>query len=233
MSHAIDWGGGDGRARVLPLMLTLLLHVLLIGGWLVAARAKPASGARPGAERVVMLLFAAPAKSAPKRRAAPAVPPLKPPPKKRARIEATLPAHKPTAIPIPTQAEARPPERAQAAPAAPAAEIDELRIKPTPGPTLVVERALRDVGRIDRALRAGKSGVPANRPDTPVARFERLMAGAYIDRSSALGIDTYSSPDGVSYTRLTRGGRAVCYMGGKARPREVNCPPPDSGWVKK
>ncbi|PWF55340.1 hypothetical protein C7C56_002285 [Massilia glaciei] len=228
MSRGIVWEGAR-RLRWAPLALTLLLHLLLVGGWLAAAGSKPAGGVRPAADRVVMLLFPARAAAPPKRRVASVA--RSPPSPRPARQSPVRPV--PVPVPVPGQAAAQTPVAPAAAEVEAAVEVDELQIKPAPGPTLVIERALRDVGKIDRALRAGAPGVPAQRPDTPVARFERIMASAHIDRSKSMSMDTYRSPDGVSYTRITRAGGAVCYMGGGARPKQVNCPPPDSGWVKK
>ena len=112
----------------------------------------------------------------------------------------------------------------------------------------IAERALQAAGRVDKELRTGASGVSASPPDTPTARMRRAMEGAYNGGGNATAFARYVSGDGVSITRLTRGGRAVCYVsaqvnmspaaamsgrGGGGGAREVNCPPVDAGWSRQ
>jgi hypothetical protein len=73
--------------------------------------------------------------------------------------------------------------------------------------------AKRQAGRIDRELRKGKPGVPAE-ADTPLGRFQRGLESAYIDRSLTLQSDTYTSPDGVVIYRFRQGNRYRCRRAG-------------------
>ena len=73
--------------------------------------------------------------------------------------------------------------------------------------------ARQQAGRIDRELRKGKPGVPAE-ADTPAARFQRGVESAYIDRSLTLQSDTYTSPDGVVIYRFRQGNRYRCRRAG-------------------
>jgi len=71
----------------------------------------------------------------------------------------------------------------------------------------------RQAGRIDRELRAGKSGVPTQ-ADTPWARFERGLEAAHVESSMSAHLDSYTAPDGVVIYRRRVGGRIVCYRTG-------------------
>ncbi len=82
----------------------------------------------------------------------------------------------------------------------------------TPG-SFALGLAKHQAGRIDRELRKGKSGVPTE-ADTPVARFQRGLESAHIDRSLALQSDTYTSPDGVVIYRFRQGNRFRCRRAG-------------------
>jgi hypothetical protein len=73
--------------------------------------------------------------------------------------------------------------------------------------------AKHQAGRIDRELRKGKSGVPAE-ADTPSARFQRGLESAYIDRTLTWQSDTYTSPDGVVIYRFRQGNRFRCRRAG-------------------
>ena len=108
----------------------------------------------------------------------------------------------------------------------------------------LLERARRDVGKVDRELRGDTPPVPLVRPDTAQARFERAMAGAWKDRSQTMVVDRYMSADGVVIERVSRGGDAKCYMSGtvnfvpgilhdSSRAQTVSCPPAGSGWTRK
>ena len=72
------------------------------------------------------------------------------------------------------------------------------------------------------------------------------MQNAYMGEGNAASFARYLSPDGVSITRVTRGGRAVCYIsptvnmspstamrGGGSAAKTVNCPAPDAGWSRQ
>ena len=75
----------------------------------------------------------------------------------------------------------------------------------------------RQAGRIDRALRNGKSGVP-DEPDTPMGRFRRGLEAAHIDRSLSVHFDTYTSPDGTIYYRKRIGNSVICRRSGNIAP---------------
>ena len=112
-------------------------------------------------------------------------------------------------------------------------------------PARVFKRDKIDLASIDKELRAGKPGVPKERPDTPQRRLERGIADAFVGYSESV-TDHYMSPDGVVYTRTTKNGRSSCFMSGGSNVipsairngaggsgvKAVNCPPPDSGWEK-
>jgi hypothetical protein len=198
------------------LLLTVVLHGLMLFGWYMAVRGKAASGPQSAVGPAMVMLLNAPLVVA-----------EKPAQQRRVRRAHRTPQAATRRSPLSSPAEIVP---TQPAPV----EVDELERRQASTDMSIIARAKRDVGKIDRELRGGKSGVPAQRPDTPIARFEALMASAFIDRSTAMSIHTYRSADGVAYTRLTRRGAAVCYMGGGGtRAVEVNCPPADSGWLKQ
>jgi hypothetical protein len=73
--------------------------------------------------------------------------------------------------------------------------------------------AKHQAGRIDRELRKGKPGVPTE-ADTSMARFQRGLESAHIDRSLTLQSDTYTSPDGVVIYRFRQGNRFRCRRAG-------------------
>lgn len=114
-----------------------------------------------------------------------------------------------------------------------------------PAPTPIFNRDKIDLASIDKVLRAGKPGVPKERPDTPQRRLERGIADAFVGYSESV-TDHYTSPDGVVYSRTTKNGRSSCFMSGGSNvipgimhngsgasgAKSVNCPPPDSGWEK-
>lgn len=112
-------------------------------------------------------------------------------------------------------------------------------------PAKIFNRDKVDLASIDKELRAGKPGVPKERPDTPQRRLERGIADAFVGYAESV-TDHYTSPDGVVYTRTTKNGRSSCFMSGGSNvipsimhngsgasgAKSVNCPPPDSGWEK-
>jgi hypothetical protein len=110
-----------------------------------------------------------------------------------------------------------------------------------PNAATIMAQARRDLQRIDQEVLSGASAVPAQRPESLSAKLARGIEGAYVGATSEVS-DHYTSPDGVMYSRITRGNRSTCYTSGTpsyaAAMRSggnwvrVNCPPPDSGWVR-
>ena len=114
-----------------------------------------------------------------------------------------------------------------------------------------LEKAKRDAVQADRDIRAAQPkplALPqkdqALSGDTPEQRFEKSADQAYIDRSNTRIVDQYRSADGVIIERITYGGKSYCvtsstvnYVPGilhdASRAREVTCPPPNAGWVRK
>jgi hypothetical protein len=204
------------RRNVLPVLLVLGLHGAVLLAWINAKRAPLAS---PAATYIVTTFVAAPA---PRRIA---------PPLTRPRSAAASAVRSAPVAVAPAAAESPEPP----APAAPAAE---------PSAGAILAQARRDIGAIDKALRGKEPPVPLLRPDTPIARFETAMAGAYKDRSMTAVMDRYVAADGVTITRLTQRGKVRCFMSGTvnasngilsdtSRPRaDVNCPPAHAGWTR-
>jgi hypothetical protein len=204
--------------RGLPLALTVAVHLLLLACLYLARRAPVDAPARSQQEVLVLL----PPTSRPAIVAKPAVP------ARAAPVALKRPSPRPPAA----VAEAPSSEPEAAAPAA----------QPAPGG--LFERALRASGKVDRELRAGAAPLTAPLAGSPSAHLERAMAAAWIDRSNTLVMDRYMASDGVAITRLSNGSGAKCYMSGtvnfvpgilhdSARPREVPCPPSDSGWTRR
>jgi len=98
-----------------------------------------------------------------------------------------------------------------------------------------------DLQRIDKEVLNGASAVPAQSPGSLSARLARGIEGAFVGARSEMS-DHYTSPDGTMYSRITRGNRSTCYTSGTPSYAtatrsggnwvRVNCPPPDSGWVR-
>lgn len=111
----------------------------------------------------------------------------------------------------------------------------------TPDAATIMAQARRDLQRIDKELLNGTSAVPARSPDSLSARLARGIEGAFVGATSEVS-EHYTSPDGTMYSRITRGNRSTCYTSGTASYAaatrsggnwvRVNCPPPDSGWVR-
>jgi hypothetical protein len=122
-----------------------------------------------------------------------------------------------TAPPAPETAPSTPNPIDTAQPPDPAMDVRALARTPAGATSaqggFVAGLARRQAGRIDRELRKGKPGVPAE-ADTPMARFQRGLESAHIDRSLTLQSDTYTSPDGVVIYRFRQGNRFRCRRAG-------------------
>jgi hypothetical protein len=110
-----------------------------------------------------------------------------------------------------------------------------------PDAAAIMAQARRDLQRIDKEVLNGASAVPAQSPGSLSARLARGIEGAFVGARSEMS-DHYTSPDGTMYSRITRGNRSTCYTSGTPSYAtatrsggnwvRVNCPPPDSGWVR-
>lgn len=179
-----------------------------------------------GPVRVSQLVFVAPPKA------------VTPPPPRHAPVAvvARQPRHAealPATVPVPAAAPATepmpmmPPEAQQAYPLPAAADI--------------MAQARRDLRKIDKEILGRAKAVPDQRPDSLQARLARGIDNAFVGDTAQVS-DHYTAADGVVYSRVTRGGRSTCFMNGAptlaAATRgggnwtQVNCPPPDSGWVR-
>lgn len=129
---------------------------------------------------------------------------------------------------------------------APAAEPLLLPPEPQPASPLpaaadIMAQARRDLRKIDKELLGSAKAVPSQRPDSLQTRLVRGMESAFVGATAEV-TDHYTAADGVVYSRVTRGGRSTCFMNGAStfaaatrsggKWTQVNCPPPDSGWVR-
>ncbi|MDL2353863.1 MAG: hypothetical protein QFF03_01265 [Pseudomonadota bacterium] len=212
------------KRHSLPLALTIVVHLLLI--LCVRLARPPALAAVPVTHSVMLVKLAPlplPRRAFPIARRAPPLPaPARRPP---VRVAVKAPQDAPAAA-------------APAAPAEPPAGA--ARQDSAAG---MLAQARRDVGKIDRDLRAAAPPVPLLQADSAQQRFGHAMAAAFIDRSNTMVVDRYQSGDGVSIERITRGGGSKCYMSGvvnfvpgilhdSSRAQSVSCPPPGSGWTR-
>jgi hypothetical protein len=168
-------------------------------------------------------------------------------------IYATMvPAPRPLAKPKPiVRPRVPPPQAAPAqrapAPAAPVVAAADAPSQADPAvadaPAGLLEQARSSAGAIDLALRDGRPLPPLVRGDTPYARFERALEGAYVGGPRTVVMDRYIAADGVVITRVTERGRVRCYMNGSvnarntvltdtSRPQGVGCPPSNAGWTR-
>ena len=231
----------DARRRVV-LAVTCAVHLLALFLWTQERRVLPVRpprtvtillqtdrgpAARPPQDADMRLL------PEPSMRAAPSIsaPPIQPEPAHRPDDDearrATGPDPRADTAPVtaPSAPEAAPPvpnpiDRAQAAD--PATDARALARTPAGAPSVqgtstqggfMAGLAKQQAGRIDRELRKGKPGVPTE-ADTPMARFQRGLESAHIDRSLTLQSDTYTSPDGVVIYRFRQGNRFRCRRAG-------------------
>ncbi|MEO7496934.1 MAG: hypothetical protein ABIT83_08145 [Massilia sp.] len=241
----------DPFARRRPAMLALVLavHAGLCLLWMLSDRSPRATDATPRGElkmTILMLLPAQRPKTAPvapiavaklprTRAAASSAPATLARPAEVAPLPSIPPAD--TAVATSPTAEAK----------QPAADTAEL-----------MARAKAMAGGVDRQLRAGAPlggglnpklypGLPPITADqiekSAHTRIERAFASAFIDRSQTLIMDDYTGAEGAHITRITRGGKSVCYTSGvdnfvpgvlhdSSRPAAVRCPPPGPGWSR-
>lgn len=220
-------GLGAGAAALLPrnraaLALIVGLHVLALLAWM---RQRPAP--LPDVPHVVTILLRP---SLPRARPRPAVPaePGYPRPRRRSLPPVVDFFATPPAAPPPPSAPTAQPAAPAAAPSAPqAARLedahapisveDAIREQREAGGGFGLALSKRQAGRIDRELRAGKSGVP-DQPDTPMGRLGRGLEAAHIERSLSVHEDSYTLPDGTVYYRKRIGNASFCRRSGSVSP---------------
>jgi len=106
----------------------------------------------------------------------------------------------------------------------------------------IITQARRDLPHIDKEILGKAKGVPDDRPETLEERLARGIASAYVGKDTAETIHRYTAPDGVGYTRITKGPHTTCY---RSRTADFNavfgtsktwtptkCPPANSGWTR-
>ncbi|WP_449406310.1 hypothetical protein [Massilia phosphatilytica] len=185
---------------------TLLVHAVLIVGW-QATRHAPAIAPEPPRTTIQWIRLPVPAAPRPRRadeRAAPARPHAAPTTNAMTLVRPVLPAAPPAArVPAPNTA----PAADAPAPAAPAA--------PSAGAALL-ERARRDAGAVDRALRKENHPYIVAPPDSPQIRLRKGIQAAADMAPNAW----YEAPktaelvnntgDGARRTRVISGGGTYC-----------------------
>jgi hypothetical protein len=203
---AFTIGTGDGRRRALA--LTAGLHLLAALFWLNERR-QPSHRDAQDTRRVVSILLQPPLRP-PARASRPPLPPLpaaaprRPPPKSLAPLRLPPAAALP-GLPPAREAALSPETAPETAPAEAAA--------PAPLSTFSLDQARRQAGGIDRELRKGKSGVPAE-ADTPLARLRQKLDDAHVEALTGVQQDSYTAPDGRIIYRTRVGKRTVCRISG-------------------
>ena len=185
---------------------TVLVHAVLILGW-QATRHMPAVAPEPARTTIQWIRLPAPAAPLPRRedeRTAPARPHVAPRMNAITLVRPTLPAA-PQAVSAPAANAA--PAADASAPAAPAA--------PSAGAALL-ERARRDAGAVDRALRKENNPYIVAPPDSPQIRMRKGIQAAADMAPNAW----YEAPktaelvnntgDGARRTRVITGGGTYC-----------------------
>ena len=181
---------------------TLLVHALLILGWTMARRA-PSIAPDPARTTVQWIRLPAPATPTPRRDEA-HPPPIRP-------RTPTLPG----AIAVPYASTAAAPATSGASPPAPtsAGPAADAPASPTPPaqPTgaALLERARRDAGAVDRALRKENYPYIVAPLDSPQIRLRNGIAAA---AHMAPGMDELvnNTGDGARRTRIVAGGSTYC-----------------------
>jgi hypothetical protein len=224
MNHGAGAAGFPSRNRA-ALALIFFMHILALFAWV---QQRPER--LPDVPRVVSFLLRpiAPQPDAAPVRPKPAASPMLASPGQRRPV--TPAAADSAGGPLPAQAPVQVAPAAPASPAAaadPASRLEDLHTAPTVQDAIREQKAAdggfaaglsrQQAGRIDRALRKGKSGVP-DEPDTPMGRMRRGLEQAYKDRSTAVFEDSYTSPDGVVIYRKRIGNTSICRRSGSVSP---------------
>jgi hypothetical protein len=159
------------------LLLTVLVHVVLVGGWqMMRTLPRPA----PSEDTVRSDVFWVPlTPSRPERRREEAPVPHKEAAAPRAHAGPALPLPALPAVPVVTPAPS-PADSAAITPAAPATNADALSRAATPTPSAeeILQRAKRDIGRIDKGLRKENNPYIGAPLDSPQIRMRRKMEEA-------------------------------------------------------
>lgn len=183
---------------------TLLVHALLILGWTMARRT-PSVAPDPARTTVQWIRLPAPATPTPRRDEAHPLPirPRTPTP--------TLPGA--IAVPYPSPAAAPATSGASPPAAASAGPAPDAPASPAPPPlssgAALLERARRDAGAVDRALRKENNPYIVAPLDSPQIRLRNGIAAA---AHMAPGMDELinNTGDGARRTRVVTGGSTYC-----------------------
>ena len=203
------------------------IAVLVHGAALLLLRSPQWTAEAPQLARASLLVFVTPAKpvALPPQRSAPTAARQ---PRHAEALSVTLP------ITVPVQAATPATEPLPVLP-------EPQPASPLPGAADIMAQARRDLHKIDKELLGSAKAVSIQRPDSLQARLARGIESAFVGATSEV-TDHYTATDGVVYSRVTRGGRSTCFMNGAStlaaatgsggKWTQVNCPPPDSGWVR-
>lgn len=186
--------------RATGLALTVLVHAILLAGWQMSRHAPPAGGPEPVRTRIQWIQLPAPVM--PKSKPAPQARPIR----ERSRTAAT-PVH--TGPHAPVQTPATPTPVAPAAPALPSAGAtaqDTLQAGQTAAPPDkptaqdILQRARRDAGAVDRALRKENYPYIVAQPDSPMIRMRNKLQAAHA--TVAPGAEELGNDSGAPVTRV-------------------------------
>jgi len=189
--------------RPAGLALTVLVHVALIAGWQMSRHAPPAAGPEPVRARIQWIRLPPPVTALPKPAPRPAPKPARGrPPAASTPVRAApqAPAAAADATQAPATATSPAPQAASAtqqeiAPAtAPAAAADK------PSAQDILQRAKREAGAVDRALRKENYPYIVAPLDSPTIRMRNKMQAAH--SAVAPGVEELGNDSGAPVTRV-------------------------------
>jgi hypothetical protein len=189
----------DRRAGIAA---TLLVHALLILGWSLTRKA-PSIAPDPPRTTVQWIRLPAPATPAPQRNEAHPLP-IHP---RTAPLPGAIAVPHPSTTVTPATSGVSPPA---ATAAGPTTDTLALRAPPTPSAgAALLERARRDAGAVDRALRKENNPYIVAPLDSPQIRLRNGIAAA---AHMAPGMDELvnNTGDGARRTRVVTGGSTYC-----------------------
>ncbi len=189
--------------RPAGLALTVLVHAVLIVGWQMSRHAPPTGAPEPVRTRIQWINLPAPVAAKPKPEPQPRPVRARPradatpayaAPRAPAAVQATPAAPAQAAPPSPAlpPASAAPQDASQAVPAAAAAD------KPTAQD--ILQRARRDAGAVDRALRKENYPYIVAPPDSPTIRMRNKLQAAHA--TVAPGAEELGNDSGAPVTRV-------------------------------